>query len=304
MIWRTPSSKWRSRVADIAASGAPPSVACSLYGVHALTTLSYIGQIAFPPEELLRPEAAVLAQLLRVPYNAFSRNDFFSLAGWGSVAVQSVFVTLISILTRAALVTIDSWRGNYESLLHADLRSLAMLLFGQLCPAFWDTEPIAVTLHRAAAGFRDHPLLGQALPEIIGEAIALRTEASLSGTVFKFQGFIYGRLKGVLFPDSIPALLRRRWGVLDPEIPFESVGLGVLKQFLLSLTPAWATAILKTWANAWITTSRMHEAEVRDYVFGCTEECDELSHYISCWRLRSLLRVSPHVFVPISDSCS
>ena len=78
-------SKWRGRADAIAATGAPPSVACHLYNTHALTTLSYIGQLYFPPRELCAQEPSVLARMMRCPYNAFTRSDFFNLYEWGSV---------------------------------------------------------------------------------------------------------------------------------------------------------------------------------------------------------------------------
>ena len=66
-----------------------------------------------------------------------------------------------------------------------------------------------------------------------------------------------------------------------------------------------ASAIIKTWANAWATSSRMHEADVLPCIFGCgCGEVDSLEHYLSCdplWTIviscslgdKELLQVSP-----------
>ena len=45
--------------------------------------------------------------------------------------------------------------------------------------------------------------------------------------------------------------------------------------------------VLKTWANSWCTTTRLHEAVVWPCIFGCPNEEDSLSHYLRCTRFWS-----------------
>ena len=87
-----------------------------------------------------------------------------------------------------------------------------------------------------------------------------------------------------LYSDSIMLLLRRRWPVLCPDLPFGSVLFDVasVKLFLTKLSSAWATSIMKTWSNASTTSLRMHEHTLRNCVFGCRDEPDTLSHYLRC----------------------
>ena len=40
-------------------------------------------------------------------------------------------------------------------------------------------------------------------------------------------------------------------------------------------------AVVKTWANAWTTSTRMHESTALKCIFGC-EAKDCLDHYLSC----------------------
>ena len=77
---------------------------------------------------------------------------------------------------------------------------------------------------------------------------------------------------------------------------------------MAALSTAWATSIVKTWANAWTTSARMHETEVLPCLFGCADEPDELQHYIRCSRLwhlvvradrRDLLSFQPEVAVKL-----
>ena len=287
-VWLAPAAKWKTRAGEITASRAPPSVAVHLYNTFALPTLTYVAQLALPPKHLVAQERHVLTRLIHAPPNAFSRTDCFSLAGWGSVRIRSMYVDLIATAVRAATCTISTWEENHSMLIQSDWRSLAMMHCGQLAPDFWDSPPIASTLRDASLGFPGHPLLGGILPEIIAEA--KRSRAILEpGKKFKFQRFIAERLRAALYPDSIPALVKRRYSVLDPGVPFEEIVFEEIKLFISRLSPAWATSILKTWANAWTTSYRMHEPTLRSCVFGCPGERDDLHHYLRCQSLFDLL---------------
>ena len=41
-------------------------------------------------------------------------------------------------------------------------------------------------------------------------------------------------------------------------------------------------AVVQTWANAWNTSSRMHEDQIFPCIFGCEDGRDELEHYLVC----------------------
>ena len=45
--------------------------------------------------------------------------------------------------------------------------------------------------------------------------------------------------------------------------------------------------VLKTWANAWCTTSRYHEDTLWPCIFGCASAPDSLAQYLSCFRFWS-----------------
>ena len=230
----------------------------------------------------------MLARIMRCPYNAFSRADFFNLHKWGSVRIRSVFVFLIATLVRAALQTMTVWKDWFDLLRSCEYRTLEMLNSGSLCVDHWDSPPIAQTLHRASMGFADHSLLGGVLPNIIKKALRLQAP-SASKSKFSFQRYIAHELGEALYPDSISVLVRRRFRVLQPSIPWASIDFNVLQTFMRDLSPAWSTSIIKTWANAWTTSSRMHEHVRLSCVFGCQRASDELSHYLVCVRFHRLL---------------
>ena len=48
--------------------------------------------------------------------------------------------------------------------------------------------------------------------------------------------------------------------------------------------------MLKTAVGGWTTSIRMHESIRRGCLFGCSESCDDLHHYIVCsplWQIAS-----------------
>ena len=56
-----------------------------------------------------------------------------------------------------------------------------------------------------------------------------------------------------------------------------------------------AVRVIKTWANAWATTTRYHEATIFPCLFGCACGEDRQSHYAQCPFLYSLLlQLRPH----------
>ena len=58
--------------------------------------------------------------------------------------------------------------------------------------------------------------------------------------------------------------------------------LASLKDLPTSLPQAWAFTLLRTWANGWATTQRMHSAEVLARPCCGKEAGDDLRHYVRC----------------------
>ena len=64
-----------------------------------------------------------------------------------------------------------------------------------------------------------------------------------------------------------------------------------------SLSVSCVMIVLKTWANAWCTTTRYHEAIVWPCIFSCDGAEDSLRHYINCPHLWSRVTASPWTHV-------
>ena len=109
------------------------------------------------------------------------------------------------------------------------------------------------------------------------------------------QSAVYRKICPMLLVDTFHKTIAKRLCVLSPstELPHDFDFL-VLKNHMSRLPSSKAFALVRTWSNAWITSSRMHDLVVRSCFFGCHNSRDELAHYVSCnrlWRaVRSVLK--------------
>ena len=153
--WTSPLEKWRNRATTIAAAGAPVGFAVEMYNSRALTTLSYVAQVAKLPEKSLPRERALLGRLLHLPGNAMSSSDIFALHKWGSYQVKSAEAISLARLMRSALTTLTTWSDMYDMLAqHAEnhLGALQTAVLKQFKPPHWDSPSFAEVLHDAATG--------------------------------------------------------------------------------------------------------------------------------------------------------
>ena len=100
-----------------------------------------------------------------------------------------------------------------------------------------------------------------------------------------------------LIPDTWHELLHRRLKNFEAQlcdpIPSKTALRACLDDVFACLRVVdkfVAMCWLKTIANGWTTTHRMHEPIKWSCIFGCTDGLDELSHYLSCPILLSVVR--------------
>ena len=101
----------------------------------------------------------------------------------------------------------------------------------------------------------------------------------------------------ILFPTSIDVAdtIKKRLSALAASELFHIDAINFRKvQGLLDKLPfPMAILTMKSWTNAWTTSSRMHEAELLPCLFDCPDALDTLDHYLACdrlWRLFHLLK--------------
>jgi len=107
-------------------------------------------------------------------------------------------------------------------------------------------------------------------------------EAEAPGKKFKFQRVLTGFLLEKLYPDDVTKTIRQRIETYYPELaPNLSVeSLEVVRTFSLSLPVSVSQQLLRTWANAWTTSYRMHETQLLYCIFGCVGCLDTQQHYL------------------------
>jgi len=218
--------------------------------------------------------------------------------------VRSVDCTLLSSLIRAAWKTISTWKQGHVEIMKEAARDESQVFLqdcvrGKPWHPCWNNDSVVFILRRAAAGqienvTRKQKALASKLPCMIKEVLAEEKVFALQWPrrKFRFQRELYAKIFPIMHPDKLASTFLRRFLRLFPELAGE-VNLDLmlcLKDFSLSLPAAFSQQLIRTWANGWCTSSRLHEATVLPCIFGCVGSPDALAHYCRCpvlWRVVS-----------------
>jgi hypothetical protein len=163
-------------------------------------------------------------------------------------------------------------------------------------PKFWDSESIAELLQEAALGFPSSKRFRDA------GKIALKAfqQEKRKGPRFPkgIQTMLYQIFLKALYEDTIPKLIRKRLRVLAPEISLpSSFDVNALREAVSAYPKYIIFTLVRSWANAWTTSIRMHEPHRWICLFGCAGKPDDMHHYLRCvrmWRgLKTALKATP-----------
>ena len=263
------------------------SVSALRYNSRAVSVLSYLSQLLPLPQGFGRVEKWALHKVLHLPYNALSLNPLFYLHEAGGPTLRSVLVESYAARLRSSVSTAMGWQQHLLELETTALDFLPMQrsLLGKWWPAFWDSEPFALHLSEAYKLFPHNPAAHAALVP----RAALLCNPHGAGLHFKPQRVAGALLLPAILPGagSVAAVCTVRLGALLPAIrkhlnvPLVSALLELGKKS----SPHIAMCLVKSLANAWCTSHRLHEQVRLPCVFGCLEACDSLQHYWSCARL-------------------
>ena len=282
--WSVQTRKWRSRSKAIALVGASAHVTAMLYNQRALPVLGYVSQLVPLPANIASLERNLLCSLMHIPANTFDTPSAFLLHTVGGPRFRSCAVFALSSLLRAALVTVVGWKVQLHSLQAAANVHLPFLRVAQRLwwPEFWDSPPFVVNLHNAIGGLVFPPSALPALPDIRALMPVKRPQA-----------VIYFKIFPLMFPEAkLFELVRRRLRNLVPEYraQIDAIDWQLVARRLKAAGSHSAMCVLKTWLNAWNTSTRFHDAIVLPCVFGCRDCEDCTAHYIRCpvlWGLAS-----------------
>jgi len=209
-------------------------------------------------------------------------------------------------MVRASCITIKDVGVLHASLVRLAFEGLPLdrCITRHPTPDGWDSEAFCTVMNEAANGI--------GLPGDGGTKNAVRA------IICDYRG---GRLKGSMqskvykaisqrLPSDWMSLLSRRAEKLCPELPplsvstFEELQTKLCKYGHKHGTHN-AMYVIKTFTNGWLTTCRMHENPVLPCIFGCNDCKDDLTHYLCCPTLWTLVGdIGPLPFDPAMMSVS
>ena len=300
MMWIAQTQKWMACTRAVFDQGASAAISAQLYNSRCLTVLAYVAQFCPPTAQMCTKEHWCLAKMLHVSFRAFPSWLYFHLDSVGGVPLRSLQSFCRASIVRFATSIMDCWQAAFLSLRGAAENALpfAKVVGGKLSPDFWDTAPFVCNLLDALQSSSSVPLLErQPAPDVQSGALRAGPEFLVPPVPVPYH-FV-----------SIPPVEQRDayWSILNHWYPptWDSFVLGKIGRILSCSTPTpndfppdvflqtikeapnyIAMSVLKTLANAWTTSRRMHASEVRRCIFGC-DDIDCLSHYICCSTLSS-----------------
>jgi hypothetical protein len=285
--WVAALSKCKARVLEIKGSSPPLGLLPAQFASRATPVLGYLGQFAQLPVGMKKFELWAAHKALGMTLS-LDTEAIFDLGHFGGAKLVRMSNYLRSCSCRAALTTVTGYDEMHFELgdaafLGAPLQDIVQRKYR---PQGWDSDAFASNLFRAKRG------LGLGLDDHAHEISALFNKLS-SGNDPQNQGTSRRGRQGTFY-DLFQTFCKSDWkDTLDRKLRF----VGPILPVDWTLSPSIdnsvavackkagiriATAAVKTWANAWCTSSRLHESEVcMRCLFGCDAK-DELSHYLIC----------------------
>ena len=310
--WVAPVSKFKVRVGEIHAQNLPAGISAVQYMSKAVSVLGYVGQIASPPKRFKSVELASVLKVLGFMTNSLTTEAAFNLDFWGWSKISRPSVYMHACMARAASKTIINYEVMHKHLAKIALEALPanQAVSGICTPPGWDSNAFCTNLVNMSRGklcFLS-PSQSSTLSRMIKDFRKGGIKTKRCQThVFKFLqscapnpwiSFLPGKIANIL-PNLIPSQREVYHGLFSPcaahpsgdQWSSRSAFIADLQKSILRISKCCGKgiilSILKTWANSWATTSRMHEDVRWPCILGCPGEIDDLSHYLVCDRFWS-----------------
>ena len=189
---------------------------------------------------------------------------------------------LIAARQRASCTTTPHW-PSYVAMLEGVAQQelpLGRVFRGMPWHQCWRAPPIAMELKEAFSSICEQPLLPGLCPphpplDVLGVV-------PLPG-LRKVQKILRHRVLDDPSPMSAHGLFASRAAQLAGVVGYDLAAWSVVVESCEAIkSPFLVSTMLKTLANAWTTSYRMHELRPLQCLFGCAGEPDELRHYLCC----------------------
>ena len=302
--------KWKFRASAIAELGAAASLAAQLYNTRAINALSYIAQFRPLPAEALSVERRLVNKMLRVPGNTFGAQQFLNVRFLNGPRFTSAMSLAGACAIRTATSTVTVWSCALTRLMDAAVETLPLssVIRGHLSQPFWDEPPICLFLY-CASRFSCRlppppPSPSEHSPPLLFPALIPslhRPPFPCSPLKIPFstphlapscpQRHAYNVLLNAWQPD--------RWKCFFTScltgahaIGYEtvaSVDFDAIFSFLQRLPHHVVMSWVKTVANGWTTSSRLHLQHGNPCICCHRSEGDHLQHYLMCSSFASIV---------------
>ena len=158
-----------------------------------------------------------------------------------------------------------------------------LYLQGHRGPLHWDSPSIVDNMYNASQQF---PGTAAAAGTYMFMR-SVKNQAFTADQVPAVQKKIMPYISASVHPDTLLQLVVVRLRSLFPDDADEITGNIVAQVFSImkNLPCHIAMVVMKTYCNAWSTSSRYQEAHRHGCIFGCRDTVDHLRHYFKCPRL-------------------
>jgi len=283
--WKAPMEKFKQRVREVKAESLPLGMAAAQYASRAIPVLGYVGQLVPPPPLFTSTELWAAHKILGIPLSLDVR-AIHGLSAMGGTKLVRASHYIMSCMLRGASKTIVGYSDMHNDLVAKAVEgtTLYQAFFSDLRPPGWQADAFASNLHRASLGdlrgYEAHADSIKATFESVraGDGLAGRKGGNQ-------QSALYSHLSSLTPPDWLATLECKldAFDCLDEvDYTLTSDAVSKLCAALCKLGARVSMAVVKSWANAWTTSTRMHEPQLLPCIFGCPNCEDSLDHYLCC----------------------
>ena len=141
--WDSPLAKYKLRVEEIAASGAPAVLAVHHYNTRAVSVLGYVAQFIPPPPNIKKIEMGAISRLLHLATSSLDFHSIFQLENACGLKIQCVLAVMTASMVRAS---VDTFQGiedytRYPREVASQCLPARDFVSSHRWPAGWDSLP-------------------------------------------------------------------------------------------------------------------------------------------------------------------
>ena len=278
--WEKAFKNFTSTADEIGKARLAPSIGTDLYSIKAFPRLSYIPQLCTPPKKTHQIETHAIEVILHIPHNTLPRNVPYCCDQIGMRKFTPVTLMSEATLIRTSLKTCTAWQDQYEQLegVRKEYGPIGILAASpKIKHGHRDSE------RWTSCAFVDNLYNASKTPITISSNTVKSKRFSLQAEIQKQIGHKHFQNN---FAEAIHKRLYKFIAVLAIDSPTLIRLAHNTANAVKKLPPSIGFAVTKTWANGWVTDSRVGASNVSPCRLGCDPEDpnheDRLNHYLDC----------------------